>query len=671
MLPAHLRENKNPTTKPCGHQEVGQRSRFITPAPPAPDPDVRPIASVNDTACKDFSLLEFLPYEQEIKPESDKSPDGVATDSEVLRAGSSMALATLFSRITGFLRTVVIGAALGPAIASAFNTANTLPNLITEIVLGAVLTSLVVPVLVRAEKEDPDRGSAFIRRLLTLAVTLLGVVTLIAVITAPLLTRVMLENDGEVNVVMSVSFAYLLLPQIFFYGLFALLAAVLNTRGVFAPGAWAPVMNNLLTLAVFGLYWLIPSNLDPDAAVEVLDTHVLLLGLGTTAGVVCQALIMIPYLRRAGISIRPLWGIDNRLKQFGGMGLAIIVYVAISQLGYVITTRIASGVDDAALTIYQQHWQLLQMPYGIIGVALLTAIMPRLSRNAADGDDTAVVADLRMATNLILTALIPIVIFITAFGVPIATGLFAYGKFDVMTASILGWTLSFSAFSLIPYALVLLHLRVFYAREEAWTPTFIIGGITATKTALSLIAPGIASSPDRVVILLGAANGFGFIAGAIIGIYLLKRKLGLMGLRSALKTSLWAIGASLLGITLAGIVGYLLNAFLGDVLDDLKSPGQLIYVAVVGIAFLVGTSFVLVRSDLEDISVFKRAFSRVPGIRQKTPSTAEVRSETPLNIETISELQSFNEFDANPVPPPLSAGVVRGPRLIPGALFSK
>src|SRR5699024_2500582 len=176
-------------------------------------------------------------------------PGQRASDADVVRSTGSMAVATLISRVTGFLRIALIGAALGPAVASAFNTANTLPNLITEIVLGAVFTSLVVPVLVRAEKEDPDRGEKFIRRLLTASMLLLAVVTAISVLSAPLLTRMSLAESGEVDVVLATAFAYLLLPQIIFYGIFSLLMAVLNTKGIFKPGAWAPVANNAVAIA--------------------------------------------------------------------------------------------------------------------------------------------------------------------------------------------------------------------------------------------------------------------------------------------------------------------------------------------------------------------------------------------------------------------------------------
>ena len=548
---------------PTQHQS-GLRRRIVTPAPPAPVPAPRSAspAQSTDTLDRDRSALTISPSGEALDvPRAPKVAESTAdgeqaqsSSNDVVRSTGSMAIATLLSRITGFIRTVLIGAALGAPVASAFNTANTLPNLITEIVLGSVLTALVVPVLVRAEKEDPDRGARFIRQLFTLALTLLTVVTIAAVAAAPWLTRTMLEDDGKVNVVQSTSFAYLLLPQIFFYGMFALFMAILNTKEHFRPGAWAPVANNIVSIVVLALYMAVPGALDPATPASVSNPHVMLLGVGTTLGVVVQCAIMLPAIRRLGIDLRPLWGIDERLKSFGWMAAAIIAYVAVSQLGYVVTTRIASAADSAAPFIYQQHWMLLQVPYGVIGVTLLTAIMPRLSRNAADGDDRAVVRDLTLATKLTFIALIPIIVFMTALGPDIGHGLFAYRDFNVEHARILGLAISFSAFTLIPYALVMLHLRVFYAREEAWTPTFIIAGITATKVVLSLVTPMIAVSTSSVVIPLAAANGFGFIAGAVIGAFLLRRKLGTLEMASVIRTSSWALGSAIVGLIAGGAI---------------------------------------------------------------------------------------------------------------------
>ncbi|MDK8791456.1 murein biosynthesis integral membrane protein MurJ [Corynebacterium sp. MSK039] len=596
------------------------------------------------------------------------------SDADVVRTGGSMAIATLLSRITGFLRTVLIGSALGAAVASAFNTANTLPNLITELVLGAVLTSLVVPVLVRAEKEDPDRGEAFIRRLLTMTFSITVIITLLAVLGAPWLIRLTLDQDGQVNVQMATMFAYLVLPQIFFYAMFAVFMAVLNTKGVFKPGAWAPVVNNLVTITVLGGYLLLPEDtkLQPTDHVTITDPHVLLLGLGTTLGVVFQALIMVPYLRKAGINLRPLWGIDERLRNFASMGVAIVLYVAISQAGWAINNQIASSASGDAPTIYMNAWQLLQMPYGVIGVTLLTAVMPRLSRNAADGDDKAVVRDLTVATRLTMFAMIPIIVFMTAFGGIIGPALFAYRSFSMETASVLGWTVSFSAFTLIPYSLVLLHLRVFYAREEVWTPTFIIAGITITKIALVSIAPFIATEPRLVVVLLGAANGFGFVTGAIIGVLLLRRSLGNLNSGEVMRTSLWAFGASLVGALVAWLVDLALT---NTIITPGQNPGFLIRLLITGPVFLIATGVVMARSKLPEVLTVGSALSRVPGIgrffsgrqaEEELGSAAERMVPAPLGpAEAAREAAVANSL--LPPLPPLSAGRVRGPRLVPGA----
>ncbi|AIT62109.1 membrane protein [Corynebacterium doosanense CAU 212 = DSM 45436] len=684
------------TNEPA-HQ--GLRRRHLEPSPPAPVPATTParttvaadpveiapeaasVAALAGAGVGSGSGTMALAPRGEGGSESSISepePPAVAeesatesSDSDVVRSTGSMAVATLLSRITGFVRIAVITSLLGSAIGSAFQTANTLPNLITEIVLGSVMTALVVPVLVRAEKEDPDKGAAFIRRLFTLTVTLLTVVTLLAVIGAPLLTRLLLAQHGQVNVGMSTSFAFLVLPQIFFYGLFSLFMAVLNTKGIFRPGAWAPVANNLVSIAALLLYGLLPGQLDPGERVGVADPHVLLLGLGTTLGVVVQCAIMVPSLRRAGIDLRPLWGIDDRLKQFGGMAVAIIVYVAISQLGYIVTNRIASQ-SAAGPIIYSNAWLLLQVPYGIIGVTLLTAIMPRLSRNAADGDDKAVVKDLTLATQLTFIALIPIIVFFTGFGMPISFALFQQGRFTPEDAELLGLTLAFSAFTLIPYALVMLHLRVFYARESAWTPTFIVAGITVTKIILSVLAPFVASSPEHVVILLGAANGFGYLAGAVIGIFLLRSKLGSLQFHTIAQTSAWALASSLIGLAVALLAQWVLLGIAGEPLERLSKPWQFFLVAACGLIFLVVTGLVLSRSRLAEVQNLGRLFSRLPVIGRfiRVDEDRAINVAGAGTMELSAQLAAFDAFNASPVPPPMSAGVVRGPRLVPGAPVS-
>ncbi|WP_394281789.1 murein biosynthesis integral membrane protein MurJ [Corynebacterium sp.] len=658
----------------------GQRRRIVTPSPPAPVPVPRPVKEPEPEPVQDLSGLTASPADAGDggSTVATASAGEKASNEDVVRSTGSMAIATLLSRITGFIRTVMITSMLGGAIASAFNLANTLPNMITEIVLGSVMTALVVPVLVRAEKEDADGGAGFIRQLFTLTLTLMLSVTVLATVAAPFLVSMMMDEGAKTNIVQSTSFAYLLLPQIFFYGLFSLFQAILNTKGVFKPGAWAPVVNNVISITVLAAYRLVPGSLNPAAPSPVTDPHILLLGLGTTLGVVVQCAIMLPYLKKLKIDLRLKWGIDDRLKAFGGMAIAIVAYVAVSQLGYVITARIATEADASAYAIYQQHWQLLQVPYGIIGVALLTAIMPRLSRNAADGDDQAVVRDLTLATKLTFIALIPVVIFMTAFGPDIGNALFGYGAFETEEARTLGLTISFSAFTLIPYALVMLHLRVFYAREEAWTPTFIIAGITATKVLLSYLAPMAASSSEFVVVLLGAANGFGFVAGAVIGAFLLKRKLGDLQSATVMHTSTWAAAAGIIGAAAALLTQFLIRKVPFNPVDLMigwgyrPSLGLVVEIGIAGIVFLIVAGLVLSRSGLPEVQNLGRLFARIPVVGKFIRPDEDKAIETGQTDPRVMSQQflATDSFNASPVPPPMSAGVVRGPRLVAGAPVS-
>ena len=311
------------------------------------------------------------------------------------RASSLMAVASLVSRITGFLRQLALVTVLGLGVVNdSYTVANTLPNIVYELLLGGVLTSVMVPLLVRAQTEDADGGEAYTRRLLTVAGVVLAVATLAAMATAPLLTRLYLgDGAGPANPQLATAFAWLLLPQIFFYGVGALLGALLNTRGVFAPFAWAPVLNNVVVLAVLGVFVAVPGRITLDP-VQLSDPKLLVLGIGTTLGIVAQALVLIPAVRRTGFRYRPLWGWDRRLTETGGLAVWVVAYVLIGQVGYIVTTRVAAGAAPGSVAIYSNAWLLLQVPYGVLGVSLLTALMPRMSRAAAEGRTADVVADL-------------------------------------------------------------------------------------------------------------------------------------------------------------------------------------------------------------------------------------------------------------------------------------
>src|SRR3712207_4448301 len=208
-----------------------------------------------------------------------------------------MAVATLVSRITGLARTMVLTAALGIAlVGDAYNTANTLPNIVYELLLGGVLTSVVVPLLVHAQERDADGGTAYAQRLATIATAGLVVVTALAVLAAPLLTSLYGIRDDPGQVELANWLARILLVEIVFYGLGALAQAILNSRGVFGPPAWAPVLNNVVVIAT-GALLLAAARPGELTEVTITDTQVWVLGIGTTLGIAVQALVLLPLLQ--------------------------------------------------------------------------------------------------------------------------------------------------------------------------------------------------------------------------------------------------------------------------------------------------------------------------------------------------------------------------------------
>lgn len=541
------------------------------------------------------------------------------SDRAVVSRSWGMAVATLVSRLTGFARIVLLAAILGAALSSAFTVANQLPNMIAALVLEATFTAIFVPVLARAERDDPDGGAAFIRRLLTLATALLLAVTIISTVGAPLLVNLMLGSEPLVNQPLTTAFAFLLLPQIIFYGLSSVFMAILNTRNIFGPPAWAPVVNNVVAIATLGLYVLVPGELSLDP-VRMGDAKLLVLGIGTTLGVVAQAAVLFVAIRRERISLRPLWGIDARLKKFGMMALAMVLYVLVSQVGFIVGNQVASASAASGPAIYNYTWLILQLPFGIVGVTVLTVVMPRLSRNAASGDGGAVLADLSLATRLTMLTLIPIVALMTVGGPAIGSALFSYGNFGAVDAGYLGMAITLSAFTLIPYTMVLLQLRVFYAREEPWTPIVLIVVITIVKIAASLASPHLTDDPQLVAGYLGLANGLGFLAGATVGYLLLRARLdppgGHLVSRDVVRTILVTITASLA----AGLIAHIADQILGleQLTEHWGGGGSLIRLAVLGLVMGPIILGVLIAAKVPDALAGVAAVRRRLGARGTT-----------------------------------------------------
>ncbi|MDQ3406034.1 MAG: murein biosynthesis integral membrane protein MurJ [Actinomycetota bacterium] len=479
-----------------------------------------------------------------------------SAEPSLARASGSMAIATMVSRITGFGWKIVLAALVGTDVVSdSFTIANTLPNIIFELLIGGVLASVVVPLLVRSQ-DDADGGQEYTNRLLTVGMTTLAVGTVIAVAAAPLFTGLYVDDStGKANPELATAFAYLLLPEILFYGLFALLSAILQARHVFGPTAWAPVVNNLVIMATLVLYAIVPGEITLDP-VRMSDPKLLVLGIGVALGIVVQSVMLLPALKRIGFVYRWTWGLDARLREFGGLALWILGYVAVSQVGMVITQRVLSAGAQGGVTIYSNAWLLFQLPYGIIGVSLLTAILPRMSKAAAANDHKKVIADLSTGARLSAVMLVPISAILTISGSSIGVVLFAFGETPVSEAQRLGTALAFSAFGLLPFALVMLQLRVFYAMKDARTPTLIMVVMTVVKIPL-LYMCGAVMDPKQVVIGVMLVNSLTFIVGAVLGQMWLWVRLGNLHSKKMIAVIFKSVVAGVAGV----LAGWLVSKF--------------------------------------------------------------------------------------------------------------
>ena len=266
---------------------------------------------------------------------TDPPVDEVAEQSRLLSNSAVMAAGTTVSRLSGFVRAALLSYALGKSLhADVFNVANSLPNMLYILLAGGIFNAVLVPQLVRSMRNDPDRGDAYTNRVVTVAGLFLVAVTVLLVVAAPLLVDLVAPTfDGAVRD-SAIAFTRLCLPQVFFYGMYVLVGQILNARGSFGPMMWAPIANNVISVAVLLIY-IVGFGKAEGAEVQgpFSSGQELLLGIGSTLGIVVQLLILVPYLRRAGFVYRPRLdlrgtGLGHTLR----LGVWTVLFVIVNQI---------------------------------------------------------------------------------------------------------------------------------------------------------------------------------------------------------------------------------------------------------------------------------------------------------------------------------------------------
>jgi putative peptidoglycan lipid II flippase len=530
--------------------------------------------------------------------------ESVATNRGLLAASRSMAVGSLTSRVTGFLRSSMLVAALGVGqVGDAYNLANNFPNMVYELLLGGVLSSVLVPLLVHAQEEDEDDGYSYTQRLLSVATAALGVMTLVAVACAPLIAGAFVSNPSQRS--LTSLLATLLLPEIFFYGLGAMFMAVLNIRHSYAPGAWSPVLNNVVMIATIAVFWMLPGpkTLLPST---MTTAQVLVIGIGTTLGIAAQALVLIPSLRRTGFVWR--WRFRarpnevGRMREVGTLAGWVLGYVVASQIGVTVIAQV--GGRRHAFTIFTNADLLIQMPYGILVVSLLTALMPRLSRSAARGQVDAVIDDLSLGARLSAIALIPITAGLIVLGEVLTVSIFGYGETSISGARLIGTALAVSAFGLFPFALVMLQLRVFYAMRDGRTPTLINIFMVGSKVLIVLISAQTLHGSAHIAEALTGATSMSYVVGAIVGHVALTRRLGHLGFRRVLRTVAQIGVASVVGGAIALLVVVGTGSALGH--GHAGSISGLLLGSLAGLGALAAVAWRMRIPEVRDIAALTR-----------------------------------------------------------------
>jgi len=503
------------------------------------------------------------------------------------RASAMIAAGTLVSRVTGLIRTTVLVAAIGAFghASDAFTIANQLPNYVFQVISAGLITAVLVPQVVKWSGRE-DGGRDHLSKLFTLGTVVLLVVTALAMLAAPWLIRLFGADYTPDQIALGTAFAYWCLPQVFFYGMFALIGETLNARRVFGPYAWAPIVNNIVSIVGFAVFIAVFGGERSEVG-EWDPTMIAVLGGVTTFGIVAQTLVLVVFWRRTGLHLRADF-------HWRGMGLGEIRSLAgwsfaMLLVGLVVSTvqqqviSAASG-DDASATVWFNAWLVFMLPYSIIVMSIGTPYFTQLSEHASAGRDDEVRGDIqRSIRTLGLLVVIAAVALIVA-AVP-ASRIFTGSAGEAVAAAPV--LIGFLA-SLVPLAVQFVVQRTFYAYGDTRTPFFFTLFQALIAITLALLMPLVVSE-DHLTAAVALCQSLSSIAQAVLAGWLLRRRLGPLGMGG----SLWALtrftsaaipaGAAAFGVyLLAGGPGGWMAA---DGIDGM--PGKLLGAVGTGVVGLV------------------------------------------------------------------------------------
>jgi putative peptidoglycan lipid II flippase len=533
-----------------------------------------------------------------------------ATSSRFLRNTATMSVGIALSRLTGFLRLSAMAYAIGVAatrLADAYNVANNTPNIVYELVLGGVLTSVFVPVFVEwLQDHGRTEANEVARRVFTLATIVLTAIMLIGIVAAPVIVRLytlrVTGPGAEAERALATFFLRWFMPQILFYGIGAIANGLLNANGRFAATMFAPILNNVIVIATFLAFAAMhgPGVPTPDG---LTTAQRYVLALGTTAGVVAMTLALWPSLRKTGF--RFAWRPDAKhpaVRRIGKLASWTFLYVAANQLGLFVVIVLAAGARG--YTVYFDAFILFQLPHAIFAVAIFTALLPAMSSRWVaedrDGFRNMLSQGLR-ATGFVL---IPAAFGYIVLAVPIVRLVIQHGGATTAEdAHRVADALVFFSFGLFSYSAFQLLLRAFYAMQDSKTPALINVASFVVNTGANLLF-FFALGLEVRGLALGFAAAYTF--ASVVAVLILRKRLGGMNGREIVRGLTKVLAAGVVTATAAWLTSRLMENALG-VSTVATQAAQVLLSVAIGLLVFVAMALLLRMEELSLITASLRS----------------------------------------------------------------
>ncbi|MEX0984841.1 MAG: murein biosynthesis integral membrane protein MurJ [Actinomycetota bacterium] len=517
------------------------------------------------------------------------------------RGAALMSVGTMLSRATGLIRVSFTLAALGlTATSDAYNAANTTPNMVYELLLGGILTSVFVPVFVermRSRGEWQETASRF----LTLALVILAGLTLLGLIAAPWIMRLYLSGvtdpvRREAQIALGTTLLRWFMPQVVFYGLGAVAGGILTAHRRFAPPMFAPILNNVAVILTMGVF--IAWGADGLGSATLGAGRVTLLGLGTTLGVVAMTVALWPALRGIGFSWR--WRLelrDEAVRSLFRLGAWVAVYVAANQIAYFWIINLNNRIGEGAYTAYSQAFVFFSLPHAIVAVSIFTVLLPGMAERWTDGDREGVAALCARGMQNTQAFMLPAAAGLFALAGPIVALLAGYGAVGDADQRLLIGALQGFALGLPFFSAFQLLTRTAYATLDSRTPAFVnIVVAIVNLTAAWLLA----FTVDLGVRGMALGHAASYVAGTGVLYAILHGRLGGLHGKQLASTILRA-GAS---AALCGVAAWGAGVALGSVLSLDRPPFRLVQVlgaVLAGVLAFTAAAFMFGVREVDDV----------------------------------------------------------------------